>query len=418
MQFDIFFSICQTEVAGFMPGESEMFANFFAQVEAADRLGYGTAWVAESHLSCEVQKRNPGAVIPHFKGEIGLNVDLLQMAHVVFGRTERIQVGSAVMNILCNGGPVAHAERLRFFLAMHGYDPQERRKLEIGFAAGRFPFINVPYGVVPRSPVEKAAWNVVRGKIFRQATEVFLRLLRGEILASDDIEPMIIRRRDFRSEEDWQKVVAARNGDATEEFPLPHFYAFPYLRIIPKDNGLDLLRLTVGTHEADVQNFANRFLPVGVFNLSITAPEIIEETNRRMEKVFHPDGGPWRRSYMPRTVLVFINEDASASRAERIRRATATAEDASANYWRAIEGTLDPARIQTAVNNALVGDGETIAEQIRARFNPEDRLMLWFDFNNHNSPEVVRSMELFMEAVAPRVTSAAAATATPGAAAR
>ncbi len=86
--------------------------------------GFGTAWVAESHLSCEVQKRNPGAVIPHFKGEIGLNVDLLQMAHVVFGRTERIQVGSAVMNILCNGGPVAQAERLRFFLAMHGYDPE------------------------------------------------------------------------------------------------------------------------------------------------------------------------------------------------------------------------------------------------------------------------------------------------------
>ncbi len=195
---------------------------------------------------------------------------------------------------------------------------------------------------------------------------------------------------------------------------LPNFYAFPYLRIIPKDNGLDLLRLTIGTHEADAQNFANRFLPVGVFNLSITAPDIIEETNNRMEKVFHPDGGPWRRAYMPRTVLVFINEDAGASRAERNRRATATAEEASANYWRAIEGTLDPARIQTAVNNALVGDGEVIAEQIRGRFHPEDRLMLWFDFNNHNSPEVVRNMELFMESVVPRL----AATAAPGAAAR
>jgi len=88
---------------------------------------------------------------------------------------------------------------------------------------------------------------------------------------------------------------------------------------------------------------------------------------------------------------------------ERIRRATATAEEASANYWRAIEGTLDPERVRNAVNNALVGDSEAIAEQIRERFHPDDRLMLWFDFNNHDSPAVVRNMELFMTAVTPRL---------------
>ena len=75
----------------------------------ADRLGFGTAWVAESHLSTEVQKTNPGAVIPHFVGEIGLNTDILQLAHRVFGRTKQIGVGSAIMNILCNGGPIAAA---------------------------------------------------------------------------------------------------------------------------------------------------------------------------------------------------------------------------------------------------------------------------------------------------------------------
>ena len=213
MQLDIFFSICQTEVQGIIPSERQMFANFFEQLAAADRLGFGTAWVAESHLSCEVQKRNPGAVIPHFKGEIGLNVDLLQLAHVVFNTTDRIQVGSAVLNILANGGPIAHAERIRFFLAMHGHDPEERRRLEIGFAAGRFPFINVPYGVVPRNEVEKAAWSVVRGKIFRHATEVFLRLLRGDILSSEELEPITIRRSDFRTPEDWAKVVGARGGE-------------------------------------------------------------------------------------------------------------------------------------------------------------------------------------------------------------
>src|SRR5260370_2638993 len=112
MEFDIFFSICQTDVHGYMPNERVMFENFFEQVELADRLGFGTAWVAESHLSTEVQEMNPGAVIPHFVGEIGLNTDILQLAHRIFGRTKRIGVRSAIMNILCNGGPIPGAQRL------------------------------------------------------------------------------------------------------------------------------------------------------------------------------------------------------------------------------------------------------------------------------------------------------------------
>ena len=90
MELDIFFSISQTEVDGVIPDERTMFANFFEQADLADRLGFGTAWVAESHLSTEVQKSNSGAVIPHFTGEIGLNTDILQLAHRVFARTKRI----------------------------------------------------------------------------------------------------------------------------------------------------------------------------------------------------------------------------------------------------------------------------------------------------------------------------------------
>src|SRR5258705_12787599 len=141
MELDIFFSISQTEVDGVMPDERTMFANFFEQVELADRLGFGTAWIAESHLSTEVQKTNPGAVIPHFVGEIGLNTDILQLATRIFARTKQIGVGSAIMNILCNGGPIAAAGGGRTFLALHGLDPEERRLLTIGFAAGGFPFL-------------------------------------------------------------------------------------------------------------------------------------------------------------------------------------------------------------------------------------------------------------------------------------
>src|SRR5436853_5751686 len=192
MELDIFFSISQTEVDGYMPSEKVMFENFFEQVELADQLGLGTAWVAESHLSTEVQKMNPGAVIPHFVGEIGLNTDILQLAHRVFARTQRIGVGSAIMNILCNGGPIAAAERVKTFLALHGLDPAERRILNVGFASGRFPFINVPYGIVPRDDFERAHWPAVKNKIFEEATEIFLRLLKGEILNSDMIATRFI----------------------------------------------------------------------------------------------------------------------------------------------------------------------------------------------------------------------------------
>ncbi len=269
MEFDIFFSICQTEVHGYLPDERTMFANFFEQVELADRLGCGTAWVAESHLSTEVQKTNPGAVIPHFVGEIGLNTDILQLAHRVFARTKRIGIGSAIMNILCNGGPVAAAERIKTFLALHGLDPEERRLLTVGFASGRFPFINIPYGIVPRNGVEEAAWPVVKNKIFEEATEIFLRLLRGETFNSGEVTPRVLRRGDFRSDADWQRVIEA-HGQAADEVPLGSRWAFPNLKIIPQESRMELLRLSIGSHDPAVQAFANTILPVGVFNLSIT----------------------------------------------------------------------------------------------------------------------------------------------------
>src|SRR5258708_7956412 len=220
MELDIFFSISQTEVDGYLPSERVMFENFFEQVVLADRLGFGTAWVAESHLSTEVQKMNLGAVIPHFVGEIGLNTDILQLAHRIFARTTQIGVGSAIMNILCNGGPIAAAERVRTFLALHGLDPNERRLLTVGFAAGRFPFINIPYGIVPRNPVEEAAWPVVKNKIFEEATEIFLRLLRGETLNSTMITPRALRRADLPSDADRQRR-AHPHGPSAHDVPGP-----------------------------------------------------------------------------------------------------------------------------------------------------------------------------------------------------
>src|SRR5437763_8107222 len=148
---------------------------------------------------------------------------------------------------------------------------------------------------------------------------------------------------------------------------------------------MDLLRLSIGSHDPQMQTFANTIMPVGVFNLSITPGDEIEKTNKLMATAYH--GGRWQRRLMPRTVLVFPGE----------KEATKSL----SNYWRALEGTLDEEKVRRATNNALIGDADAIVKQMRERFHPNDRLMLWFDFNNHDSKRVMQNMDAFMTTVAP-----------------
>jgi alkanesulfonate monooxygenase SsuD/methylene tetrahydromethanopterin reductase-like flavin-dependent oxidoreductase (luciferase family) len=395
MKFDVFFSICQTEVNGYLPNERTMLHNFFDCVCHADKLGYKIAWVAESHLSCEVQKQNFGAVIPNFKGEIGLNSDTLHLAHRIFAKTKHIHVGSACRSLLVNGGPIAHAEAVKMFLTLHELEPTEERLFYLGFASGRFPFSIAPYGIIPRSAVEKVCWTLIRRLIFREATEIFLRFLRGDIISSHDIKPKIIRREDFGSDLEWETVLQAY-GKQVKQIEIPPFWIFDRTGVIPSQVSLKSLKLLIGSHDPVIQEFANTILPCGVLNLSITPKDQIEDTHRRMQTKFHSDGGEWKRCYMPRTVLVFINTSNSVAH-ERAYQALQA-------YWQAMEGTLDSEKVSKAVNNALVGTPEDIIQQIQERFHLEDRLMLWFDFFNHNNEEIKQSMTLFIEDVAPKFT--------------
>jgi alkanesulfonate monooxygenase SsuD/methylene tetrahydromethanopterin reductase-like flavin-dependent oxidoreductase (luciferase family) len=411
VKLDIFFSICQTPVDGVTPTEQQMFRSFFDQLELADALGFGTAWVAETHLSCQVQKGNPGAVIPHFEGEIGLNTDILQLAHVAFARTKRINVGSAIRNILCNGGPLAHAEAVRTFLTLNAQTPHAARRLELGFASGRFPFSNTPYGIVPRTDLERAAWPVLKNKIFQEATEIFLRGIRGDKVASKDVTPKTLTRADFRTDQDWDKVRAA-GGEATaraDRIEIAPYWSFDPVGIVPFEAPLEHLGLTIGTHDPATQVLANTFLPCGVFNLSITPPAEIEATHDRMRTAYHPKGGAWRRDLMPRTALIFVNGDQRLSAKAQSAAAKDAAVKANRLYWQAMEGTLDPAKVEAAVGNALVGNPAEVVEQIRAKYHPEDRLMCWFDFNDHDNAAVKAAMRTFMDEVAPHLPGASSA---------
>ncbi|HJV48927.1 MAG TPA: hypothetical protein VJ549_06605, partial [Geothrix sp.] len=346
---------------------------------------------------------------PFWNGEVGLNGDICQLAAHVFKRTKRIHVGSAVMNIVCNGGPLAHAEKIATFATLHGLDHDEHRQLHVGFSAGRFDFMNRVTGIDGRNAWEESAWPLVKNKVFWEASEIFLRLLRGETLSSDAVPEYSLRRADCRNEAEWEKIrdLAGSDYDAkAEAIPIPRRWRFEPTRIVPAHWRRELVVPVLGSHDAPLQEYVNRFRPVQIFNLSITRPEIIEDTHRRMAAAYHHDGGPWRRDYMPRTVFVFINAQGHLSPEQQRHHAQEEAQAALGAYWRALDGTLDPTKVVNAADNALIGNPEDIAQQILERFHPEDRLMLWFDFFNHDNARVIANMEAFMREVAPKVEAA------------
>lgn len=402
MEHDIFFSISQTpDHEGHIPSEETMLKNYFQQLILADELGFGVGWIAQSHLSTETQKSNTRPVVPHWKGEVGLCTDFPQLALESFSRTNSIEIGSAVVSILASGGPIAQAERIANtlqLLAVKG----DKRKLHVGFSAGRFEFMARPYGIVPRTPTEEAAWPALRGQIFLEASEIFLRLLRGDVVHSDEIRSTVLTRDNFRSDEDWEHVQHA-HGSLADSILIERRYVFEDIRIVPNTFDRNQLVLVAGTHDPKAQIFVNNYLPVRVFNLSITQPEVIEATHDRMRQCFHADGGEWKRSDMPRTSFVFLNDEEGLSPEEQREAAHNEAELSLSAYWNALEGTIDPTKVQNAAQNALIGNVEDVALQLVERFHPQDRVMAWFDFFNHDSDRVCRNMRAYMKKVAPRV---------------
>lgn len=392
-RFDVFYGFSQIEVRGQLPLERQMFDNLLRQVRLADELGFRTAWIGGAHLSlAEQHHSHPQPVLPHFRGEVCLNTDILQLAPVLFAQTRQIGVGSALHSILVNGGPVAQAEALRTFLTLKSLTPAANRTLRLGFGSGRFEFVHEVYGVAPRTDVERAAWPVVKALALREAATVFTRLVRGDALASDDLPPLHLTRASLRSDEDWARVVALHDRP-TDVIEIAPFWRFDRLRIVPTESPLDTLRLYLGTTDRATVEAANATLPCRVFNLSSTPAEVIDATHAHLERVYHRDGGPWKRSYMPRTVLVFVD----ATRAMATERAVAACEA----WQRAMDGTVDPAKVAAGMSNAVYGAPEDVAAQIHERYHPDDRLMLWFDFNDHDTGRVERTMEAFATRVAP-----------------
>jgi len=233
-----------------------------------------------------------------------------------------------------------------------------------------------------------------------EASEIFLRLLRGDTLKSDDVRNTVLSRDNFRSDEDWHNVQKVA-GEELDSYEIEKRYNFEEISIVPKDWPRNRLELVAGTHDPNAQKFVNQFLPVKVFNLSITSPEIIDSTHERMKQVYHEAGGDWERRDMPRTTFVFLNAEQGLTPEQQSEAAKQEAMLALGEYWKALEGTLDPSKVERAANNALIGNPAEVAAQVRERFHKDDRLMCWFDFFNHDNKRVIRNMEAWWSEVVP-----------------
>ena len=222
------------------------------------------------------------------------------------------------------------------------------------------------------------------------------------------IRETVLSRSNFRSDGDWDNVQKAAMkllgmNSMPDSISIPRRYDFESIATIPKEWRRDLLNLVIGSHDPALQIEVNKWRPVQVFNLSITPPDVIEETHKRMSANYHKDGGEWRRSMMPRTVMVFVNDEPGLTDEQKSIMAKQESKSSISTYWSALEGTIDPGKVEKAVNNAVIGNPEEVAIQLKQRYHPDDRIMCWFDFFNHDSERVMRDMEAFMTKVVPIV---------------
>lgn len=393
MIFDLFHSVSDPVIYGKHLGARKSFENFLDQVKLAESLEMDTAWVAESHFSSEVQKTTSVATIQKFGGEVGLNSDSFQLFHVIEKNTQRINFGTGIHNIVGgSGGPIASADRanqLRFFNQNFVKNPREIR---LGVASGRFPYQNTPFGMIPRNLVEKDFWPIVKRVIFLEALEIFLKLMKGETLASESVKRYEITATQVEREmpkdaERLKKVYAF-------PVPIPPRYEFESLKLVPESQIRKHFQVVLGSHDPEALELAYRYWSVDLFNLSFTPPEQLQKTHDKLEKM-NSTQSPWKRSRLPRTVMVFIDPD--RAKAQELAHFVLDA------YIDAMQGTAQVPDKNVLMQRALIGDAAEVRDQLHPdnprKFHTDDRLMLWFEFNQLDNETVKTRMKYFFREV-------------------
>lgn len=390
MIFDLFHSVSDPVVGGRTLGAGRCFAQLLQQVQLAEELGMARVWCAESHFSSEAQKLGVSPAIPNFHGEVGLNADSFQLFHWLAAHTRRIGLGTAIHNIVGgSGGPIASADRVNLLRFVNRELWRQPRELAIGVASGRFPYQNAPFGLLPRDREEELLWAPVQRIAFYEALEIFLRLLSGETLGHTALTHHAVSR------EEALAALGAARAEELEGLTWPYVperrWRFDALRLVPEGGARDDLRVVLGSSDERALSLARRFWSVDLFNLSFTPPQAIERLHAQQQAC---DPG-WCRARLPRTVLVFAQPSPARAR-EHAERALDT-------YLDAMRGTAQVPDKQVLLERALVGDAAQLREQLapgaRHGFHPEDRLMLWFEFNQQDGAEIERQMRYFFEQV-------------------
>lgn len=405
MYFDVFHSL---GTFSWEQSERQTFQEFFAQAVVADALGFGTWWTAESHFSSEIQKRHKEPVVPYYVGEVGLNNDSPQLAQHVFALTQRIGFGTAIYNIVGgNGGPIAAADRIRSLVFLNSLR-ETPRKLHIGIASGRFPYINKPFGIIPRDREEERLWEHYKRFIFIEALEIFLRLSNGEVLSSEDVTPHAFTRECFPNEAAWArfqaelKEVPLREGASPERLRYQPRWVFEPLRLVPAlpANASEFCRFVLGSMDPLARELGLRHADLDIFSLSVTPPAVLDALHAEMRERSLARARMWHRSRVPRTSLIFIDKDR--------KKAEAMASRGMDVYIEGMRGTVNIPRKEDLLARVLVGDAQMVREQLSPgdprSFHPEDRVMLWFEFAKDHA-DVVEQMRYFAEAVMPHLAS-------------
>lgn len=389
MIFDLFHSIGDPAVGGVQLGAARCYRQFLTQVQLAEALGMRAVWCAESHFSSEVQKGSARPAIPHYSGEVGLNADSFQLFHWIAAHTRRIGLGTAIHNIVGgSGGPIASADRINLLRFMNETCWPEPRELRIGVASGRFAYQNSPFGLAPRGPVEALLWPIVQRIAFYEALEIVLRLLAGQRLGSHDLEA-----HDVSRQQALASLGAAREPELHGiDFPyrVPPRWVFDTLQLVPASTSARL-RVVLGSADPKALDVARQHGDVDLFNLSFTPPAQIESLHAELAA----QDPTWSRDRLPRTVLVF----ADPSRAVARQRADAALD----TYVEAMRGTAQVPDKSVLLARALVGDAAELRERLAPGgahgFHPQDRLMLWFEFNQLDGSAIEAQMRYFFEQV-------------------
>lgn len=392
MIFDLFHSISDPVLEGKSLGTHRSVEYFLDQAAFAEQLGVDTVWCAESHFSSETQKKTSEATIPHFQGEVGLNCDSFQLFHLFSQRTKRAHFGTGIHNIVGgSGGPLASAERVNFlhFLNQNFYGGT--RKLRWGVASGRFPYQNSPFHIIPRNEIEKDLWPSVKRYVFLEALEIFLRLVSGETLNSSQIKKWQVAAEELKDKSLQDKY--------TFPVPIEPRWKFESLSLVPRDISKEGLEIVLGSHDPVALDLGLQFWDLSLFNLSFTSPEQIEKLQQDMFKKAEKAKRSWSRSRLPRTVMVFIDQNR--------KKAYELADSVLTHYIEAMRGTTLVPDKQVLLSRALVGDASEIREQLKPGaqrgFHRDDRIMLWFEFNQQDNQAIKQQMRYFFEEVASKL---------------